>query len=440
MKALRGLRGKLALVFTVVFGVVAALAALAQYRQVGQVLDQGDELRLRTRAATLLARVEVEPQLVVPLPGLGEKMRVVVETPGQPPQELFHSPGFFATTTSPTRWRTVELTEPVSGSSPPRQVRLWLAHPAAPLQADLSRVRRGLALALVGSLVLAAGLAWVVGGWALRPLRRISAQARRIQSRPDGERLPEPDTGDEVQELARTLNQMLDRLREGAQLQDNFLAAAAHELRTPLAVMQAGLEVTGRAPDLPAHLQPMLAVQLDELRRLSGLVDDFLLVSRLQATSLPLTLHPVPLDELVLSTADRLLPRFRAAGRPLHLSIAEDLPDYTVQADADKLTTVLGNLLENALRHAVPNTEVRITLDREPDTGWLFAEVGNHISQPLGDLSRLTAAYYQANVLSEGAGLGLWLSNRIAELHGAPLQLQEHNQYFTARLRLPPIA
>lgn len=241
-----------------------------------------------------------------------------------------------------------------------------------------------------------------------------------------------------MQELAHALNQMLDRLQAGAQLQDNFLAAAAHELRTPLAVVQAGLAVTRQAPDLPIHLRPPLDIQAEEIQRLSRLVDDFLLVSRLRADALPLQLRPVPLDELVLGVADRLLPRFRAAGRPLHLAMDEQVADYTVAGDADKLTTVLLNLLENALRHAPPGTEVQLRLGREPATGWLFAEVANPVQQSLGDLSRLTTAYYQAAVLSEGAGLGLWLSNRIAELHGAPLALAEAEGQFTARLRLAP--
>jgi signal transduction histidine kinase len=240
-----------------------------------------------------------------------------------------------------------------------------------------------------------------------------------------------------VQELAHTLNQMLDRLQAGAELQDNFLAAAAHELRTPLAVALASLAVTRQAPDLPARLGAALDVQADELQRLGRLVDDFLVVSRLRANTLPLTCRPVALDELVISLADRLLPRFRSAGRHLDLVVDEQVTSYTVSGDADKLTTVVLNLLENALRHAPPAAGVQVQLGREPTTGLLYVEVSNPVRQSLGDLSRLTAAYYQADVLSSGAGLGLWLSNRIAELHGAPLDLQEDDGRFSVRLRLP---
>ena len=81
---------------------------------------------------------------------------------------------------------------------------------------------------------------------------------------------------------------------------------------------------------------------------------------------------------------------------------------------------------------------MQVHLGREPATGWLFAEVSNPVQQSLGDLTRLTTAYYQADVLSSGAGLGLWLSNRLAELHGAPLELREADGRFSVRLRLPP--
>lgn len=442
MNVWHSLRGQLALVFAAVFGLVTLLAGGYQYQQVGQVLHQGDDHRLRARAATLLERMALDPLPTLLLPGPGERMRVVVQAPGQAAHELFHSPGFggVGTPEAPAAgWRVAELnTSLPDATGQTNQVRLWLAHSAAPLAADLGRVRRGLALGLVGSLALAAALAWVLGEWALRPLRRISRQARRIGAAPGDERLPVPATGDEVQELAQTLNQMLDRLAAGAKLQDNFLAAAAHELRTPLAVVQAGLGVVQQASDLPAHLRPVLATQLEEMHRLGRLVDDFLLVSRLRADTLPLARRPVALDELALAAADCLLPRFRAVARPLELRIEEQVADFLVLGDADKLTTVMLNLLENALRHAPPGSTVRLHVGREAATGWPYAEVTNPLRQSLGDLSRLTAAHYQADVLSEGAGLGLWISNRIAELHGAPLALRESAAGFAARLRLPP--
>ncbi len=137
MKALRGLRGQLALAFALVFGVVVGLAGLYQYRQVGRVLHQGNELRLRARAEVLLSRVEVSGAVpVVPLPVRGEQMRVVVEATGQPVRELFHSPGF-GVLSAEKEVDTLSVVEVQQAATDYTgrsvQVRLWLAHSAAPL-------------------------------------------------------------------------------------------------------------------------------------------------------------------------------------------------------------------------------------------------------------------------------------------------------------------
>ncbi|RSK50806.1 HAMP domain-containing sensor histidine kinase [Hymenobacter rigui] len=427
------LRAHLLLAFGAVVLLTTLLAGGYQYRQLRRLLTRADDARLQSRAELLLLRTEAGPGTpTIPLPDqTGEQLRVVYRAPGYAPQELFRSarwPG-----TGAAGWRVARASK-AANLLPADAVEVWLAHPAAPLRRQLQQVWQGLAVAAGGSLVLAALLAGAVSRLALRPLRRITAQARQIQSAPGIALLPEPDTGDEVQELARTLNQMLHRLREGGQLQDNFLAAAAHELRTPLATMRTGLSVALARPDVAAPLAQELQGHLEELRRLSRLVDDFLLVSRLQAQALPLHLAPVALDELLLLASDRLLPRFRAARRPLHLLIDEAAPSYTVSADADKLLTVVLNLLENALRHAPAGAAVHASLSQAP--GAYVLTIRNPLLNPLPDLDHLTAPYYRAEVLSDGAGLGLWLSGRIAELHGARLQFHQQEQEFTVELTL----
>ena len=433
------LRAHLVLAFTAVVMLTTLLGAGWQYRRLRTLLTAADDTRLTARAELLLARTDVSgPLPVVALPDQADEcIRVVYAVPGQLPQELFRSAGWPAG--QARSWRQTQVSRS-PGLFPDDRLTLWLAHPAAALATELAQVRQGLAAAAAGSLLLAWLLAPLLSRVALRPLRTMSRQARRMHHSTDLQPLPVPATGDEVQELAETLNQMLARLKAGAQLQDNFLAAAAHELRTPLAILQAGLSVARLAPTMPAAASAQLAGHQEEIRRLSGLVDDLLLVSRLRAGALPLHLAPVALDELVLRAVDQVLPRFQAAGRPLHLTLDDTAPDYTVLADAGKLLTVLLNLLENALRHARPAAAVQVLLQAAPATpagalAWQVA-IHNPVARSLGDLSRLTAAYYQAYVLSEGAGLGLWLSSRILELHGSQLQLMEEAGVFTAAMVL----
>ena len=103
------------------------------------------------------------------------------------------------------------------------------------------------------------------------------------------------------------------------------------------------------------------------------------------------------------------------------------------QADINKAALRGAYAVDSA---SLPGGAVRVAVGQEAATGLFYAEVSNPLRASLGDLTRLTAAHYQAEVLSGGAGLGLWLSNRIAELHGAPLALREADGQLYVRLRL----
>jgi signal transduction histidine kinase len=250
-----------------------------------------------------------------------------------------------------------------------------------------------------------------------------------------------PATGDEVQELAETLNQLLARLREQASAQANFLAAAAHELRTPLATLQTGLDVSGRDPALPAATRAALAGHDAELARLARLVDDFLLVGRLSAGAAPAThCQPVALDELVLALADRELPRFRAAGRTLTIALPDeaDAASLLATTDADQLTTILLNLLDNARKHGAPGASVAVRLLAPAAGAGPAVEVSNALAAPLGPrLAQLTTAWYQADPLAPGTGLGLWLAGRLAQGLGLTLTLTETDGQLVARVQCP---
>jgi signal transduction histidine kinase len=455
-----GLRGQLLLVFGLVLGLATLAAGGYQYRSLRQQLAHADDELLRAHAEELLSRVSLDPLPTLPLPSQrGEVMRVAFAEAGQPAQELFRSAQFPAEAVpalpppgGPGRLMGPRRIVAVGRAAAPPgpgadeaaatgRLTLWLGHPAAPLEQAVARVQRTLLLGLLGSLGLAALLAPVVAGVVLRPLRRMAAQARRIQQAQDIAPLPVPATGDEVQELAETLNQLLARLAGQATAQANFLAAAAHELRTPLATLQLGLEVSGRDLALPPATRAALAGHDAELARLGRLVDDFLLVGRLGAGAAPpAARQPVALDELVLALADRELPRFRAAGRTLSIELPEeaDAASLCVRTDADQLTTILLNLLDNARKHAAPGASVALRL--LPPAGGVgpVVVVENALAVPLGlRLAQLTAAWYQADPLAPGTGLGLWIAGRLAQGLGIELRLTEAAQHLVAQVRLP---
>ncbi|MGI4759479.1 MAG: HAMP domain-containing sensor histidine kinase [Janthinobacterium lividum] len=454
-----GLRGQLLLVFGLVLGLATLAAGGYQYRSLRRQLTHADDALLRARAHDLLGRISLDPLPTLPLPDQsGEVMRVTFAEAGQPPHELFRSAQFPADAVPGLplpdapggllgpRHRVVAVGRAAAppgfgaeAAAPTGRLTLWLGHPAAPLGQALARVQRTLLLGLAGSLALAALLAPLVAGAVLRPLRRMAAQARRIEQAQDIAPLAVPATGDEVQELAETLNQLLARLREQATAQANFLAAAAHELRTPLATLQTGLDVSGRDPALPAATRAALAGHDAELARLGRLVDDFLLVGRLGAGVAP-TAHcqPVALDELVLTLADRELPRFRAAGRALTIALPDEADSASLLAttDADQLTTILLNLLDNARKHGVPGTAVALRLLAPVAGAGLAIEIANALATPLGArLAQLTTAWYQADPLAPGTGLGLWIAGRLAQGLGLTLALAEKDGQLVAQIR-----
>jgi signal transduction histidine kinase len=183
-------------------------------------------------------------------------------------------------------------------------------------------------------------------GRTLGPVEGLRAGAARISGTGRDERLPVPDTADEVHALAVTLNDMLDRLATSRERQRTFVADAAHELRSPLASMHTQLEVAqrlGEGGDLPADL-------LADVQRLSRMVEDLLLLARAgadeRAPSRRESFDAVPLLGEVAG-------RYAAARVPVR---STDGPAVYVSADREELRRALSNLVDNGARHAA--TEV----------------------------------------------------------------------------------
>jgi signal transduction histidine kinase len=210
---------------------------------------------------------------------------------------------------------------------------------------------------LLGALAL---VAWRVIGWTLRPVEQLRAGAeqisktRRIGGPIRGERLPVPQAADEIQALAVTLNEMLDRLADARERQRSFVADAAHELRSPLASIQTELEVAqrlGEGGTLPADL-------LVDIKRLSGLVEDLLLLARADADARA-PARPATIDARDLVAE---VPEAYSDAR-VQVNVAPE--PVMIMVDAEELGRAVGNLIENALRHARTSIEVAAFVDQD---------------------------------------------------------------------------
>jgi signal transduction histidine kinase len=286
---------------------------------------------------------------------------------------------------------------------------------------------------LLGAL---AAVAWRVIGWTLRPVEQLRSGAEQISrtGRLGGparaERLPVPPAADEIRALALTLNEMLDRLADAQERQRAFVADAAHELRSPLASIQAQLEVAGRLGDggtLPSDLMP-------DVKRLSGLVEDLLLLARADAdTKPPARLTRADARDLVADVTGA----YAAARVPV--TFVADKP-VMIMVEADELHRAVGNLVDNAVRHARTQVEVAARVDQ----GWAVISVSDDGPGIAAEdrervFERFTRLDDARGRNSGGAGLGLAIVRELVIRAGGTIAFTAVEAPWNTRaeLRLP---
>lgn len=261
------------------------------------------------------------------------------------------------------------------------------------------------------SLTLAALFAALSSALILRPIRRLSVAASALTRREFATRV-DVRRSDELGRLADDFNRLATALQGYDAQQRQWLADIAHELRTPVAVLRGELEalidgVRTATPDTVRSLQ-------QEVMRLSALIDDLHLLSLAESGGLRMNLEPVDLAQRVRDALARFEPRLRAAGFTIDATIA-DVP--AVQADAQRIDQVLGNLLENSLRHARPGTlAVRVGADAE-QVGITIEDSGPGVpAEALPRLfDRLFRVQHARSRHDGGAGLGLAICRSIVE-------------------------
>lgn len=290
---------------------------------------------------------------------------------------------------------------------------------------------RALTLLLPLALLLSLALGWWVAGRLLRPVAALEGAARAIGEGGDlRQPLPFAGDGDELARLSLTLGQSFSRLADAREREQGFLRAAAHDLRSPLAALQARVGGTLAQQRTPERYQADLREIGHDLTRLSTLANHLLLLARDPSA---LSRSGVPLRDLAADAVDR--------ARELDPLADVDLlpsPALTVQGDRVLLGQALWNLTANAVRHAPGATvtvrlsaaggEVRVTV--EDDGAGVSPDV----------LAQLGQAFYRPSESrsGEGHGLGLALARHVAALHGGRLELHsEEGRGFRAELVLP---
>ncbi len=271
-------------------------------------------------------------------------------------------------------------------------------------------------------LLLAGGGGWLLARRALRPVDRMTQAVHRITSEHLQERLPETGTGDELDRLAGTLNEMLTRLEDSFHQIRQFSADASHELQTPLTILRGEIEVALRSARSPQEYQQVLHSCLEEIERISRLVSGLLLLARADAGVLRLDLQPVDLTELTLEVAGRL--QRLAAEKSVALQCNLTTPVF-ILADKEHLQRLLLNLIDNAIKYTQAGGSVTLSLYADDNQVRLsVADTGIGLS-PAEQEQIFTRFFRSAEAKSQGggAGLGLCIAQSIAAAHDGTIEL-----------------
>ncbi|PWR09660.1 two-component sensor histidine kinase [Micromonospora sicca] len=277
---------------------------------------------------------------------------------------------------------------------------------------------KGLLALLAISVVGVAG-AWLVAGRALRPLHQVTATAQRLGEATLDQRIGWSGADDEVAELAKTFDAMLDRIAAAFEAQKRFVANASHELRTPLAVMRTEIDVTLSDDEADiAEYRRMATVVRDASERANGLVDALLVLARSEAQTGRRLGRRAECD-LAVGTANALSAVAREVER-IGLRVQTSLRPAPVVGDPGLLDRLAGNLIENAVRYNHLHGRIWVRTGSDGQRSWLVVgNTGFEVAQ--ADVPGLFEPFRrggQERTGARGSGLGLSIVRAVCDAHG----------------------
>lgn len=283
---------------------------------------------------------------------------------------------------------------------------------------------RRLALTLLTSVPLFLAVLALFGYFFIRgafqPVRRMVATVHSIRADDLSRRVTDVESPDEIGELAATFNAMLGRIERAFDEVRQFSSDAAHELKTPLTALRGEMEVALRKEREPAEYRAVLASGLEEAAKLERIVDDLLLLARMDASSRGLFSELIALDEVVLEAHEetRLL-----AERTRVSLVLKKLDQVRVKGNAMLLRRLLVNLIDNGIKYNRPGGSVSVTLELRGEEGEARLVVEDTgIGIPVESLPHLFDRFYRVDKARSrdvgGTGLGLAIVRRVAEAHG----------------------
>lgn len=301
-----------------------------------------------------------------------------------------------------------------------------------------------LGIAIPLALLLGSFGGLLLANQALSPVDRITSVAEQIANGDLTERVPMPASSaakmDEIGRLAATFNHMISRLQAAFERQKQFTSDASHELRTPLAVMRGDMEIALRRERSPQEYQRVLGSNLEEIVRLTRLIEDLLMLARADSGRVELRCEPVDLNKLCQQMTDYISPL--AEQRQQVLSYDSENADVYINADLQRIKQMLLNLLDNAIKYTEPGGNITLGLKIEGNQAVItVADTGRGI--PTEDLPHIFERFFRRSAKTSdrsaaGFGLGLSIVKWIVESHNGQIEtISQQGQGTTFIVKLP---
>ncbi len=283
-----------------------------------------------------------------------------------------------------------------------------------------------LRLELISIVLVFLTLAAISGGflarWTMQPVRKTADAVRGISDRNLHERLPQPQTNDEIDNLITVFNQLLGRLEESFEFQKRFTADASHEIGTPLTTLKGQTEVALLEHHTPEEYETLLRSNLVEIENLSRIINNLLMLARADAGEEQVSSEVLELNVLVRQAFDRLSPGAEASDVKFSLQIDE--PVY-ILGDQTAIEQIISNLLQNAVRYTPEGGKVSVKVGLDAGKNALVEVEDTGIGIEEADLPYIFERFYRARNArlrrSEGSGLGLSISYLLARSLGGTI-------------------
>lgn len=331
---------------------------------------------------------------------------------------------------------------PPGGASPPASVLIQIGSSLSGVKDDISLLTRMMVLAGGLILVLAPLGGFWLSGRATAPIAQIIHTTARLRPSHLDERLPLRQSDDELDQLSQTINGLLDRLASFVQEKRDFLANAAHELRSPLAAIGSSVEVALNSERSPQEYAALLEDIMEECGNLGVLVNQLLLLTEGERQPESQSDQAVDLDRVVRRAVSMFEGAAEAEGLDLQIS---RLDPAVVHGDEHLLQQVINNLLDNALKFTPPPGVVRVEIRADPAEGAALLEVSDTgIGIPAEDLPRVFERFYRGDPSRQrqgarrGSGLGLSICQAVVQgLQGSIKVQSQPGTGTTIQISLP---